>query len=190
MKKILYIHGYNSRPETSSTRRHLQQLLGEGYEVAGVEYTQESPLEGLRQIETAVAAEKPDLVVGSSLGGFFTLCLGCSVLKVVINPCLYPSVELPRLGYDHLVRPYEALETEKIRSVKDSEDYETTVGIFGDHDELFSYKDAFRKIYRGSKTKTISAGHQLTLDDLKQVAPEMEMLMNKDLRAKFDALHL
>ena len=36
-------------------------------------------------------------VIGSSLGGFYALSCNTSVCKIVINPCMDPAVEIPKL---------------------------------------------------------------------------------------------
>lgn len=89
------------------------------------------------------------IVVGHSLGAFYTPALNTDeAFRIVINPCFYSSVEIPKLCplADEWIEKTSTVEkilythiTGLIR--------QTTFAIFSNNDELFSYKTVFDEIY-------------------------------------------
>lgn len=93
---ILYVHGFNSSPASIKA-----QLLGDylrqhpdlaDYQVPALSHW---PAEAIADLETLIQAHphRPILLVGSSLGGFYSLWLcekypQCRV--VLVNPAVYP----------------------------------------------------------------------------------------------------
>lgn len=151
-EKILYIYGYGSNPNDSSTMKEVKKVTDElGYDLVSIHYDQKYPYNGLDELEEYIRDNNIQYVIGHSLGGFITLCIDENVKKVVINPCLKPQFELPKIGNisSHMLYDYENLE-EWLRSgdetpwVRHTED---VMGLFGEDDELFSYYESFKKIY-------------------------------------------
>lgn len=163
MKKALYIYGFNSN-SNSSTKDMLNTLLKEfGYEVVSVDYDQMDPNASLDKIEDYVETNDIDLVIGSSLGGFYTLCVSNNVKKIVINPCMFPSKELPKIVKlpDDVLIEYKRLETflyedNTMLSIDD------VIGLFGTNDELFSYYDYFKSIFY--KAYKFNSPHRPTIE--------------------------
>lgn len=95
---FIYVHGFNSSPESIKAR-----LLGEyfaaheegrkgNYIVPALSHW---PAEAMRQLESIVAdnRERPIVLIGSSLGGYYSLWLtehyeNCKA--VMVNPAIYP----------------------------------------------------------------------------------------------------
>ncbi|MBO4698418.1 hypothetical protein J5690_02250 [bacterium] len=55
-------------------------------------------------------------IIGHSLGGFYALCINADVKKIVINPCLKPHIELPKLDdfdqtFNSLFQPQKILKS-------------------------------------------------------------------------------
>ena len=74
MNTILYIHGYGSTGEAMKAR-----LLREMYPEAQVlsptlDYDHIPPFDILRELQTFIDAHLPELIVGSSMGGYYALC--------------------------------------------------------------------------------------------------------------------
>ena len=163
MKKALYIYGFNSN-SNSSTKDMLNTLLKEfGYEVVSVDYDQMDPNASLDKIEDYIENNDIDLVIGCSLGGFYTLCVSNNVKKIVINPCMFPSKELPKIVKlpDDVLREYKRLESflyedNKLLPIDD------VMGLFGTHDELFSYYDFFKSIF--NKAYKFNSPHRPTIE--------------------------
>lgn len=163
--KILYIYGYGSNSKDSSTMKVVKDIVEKmGYELISVEYNQLDPCKGLAQLEDTINQEEISYVIGHSLGGFFALCLD-KVKQLVINPCMNPCVELPKIDPNipkETIAEYKKLydwlnsgnETPWVYQLED------VMGLFGDHDELFSYYNSFKCAHPMSYY--INAGHRPT----------------------------
>ena len=96
-KNALYIHGFMGNPE-GGTFKTLQKTLKNWniYSILfpdlhiDVEKTQ-------RLISAYCKSKKIDMLIGASLGAFYVLQYKDTIDKLVINPCLYPSIEIPKL---------------------------------------------------------------------------------------------
>lgn len=151
-EKVLYIYGYGSNPKDSSTMKVCKEVMNElGYDLISYEYNQENPDEGLNDLEKFIEDNKIKYVIGHSLGGFMTLCLTNNVKKLVINPCLKPQFELPKLGdiSKEMLYNYEYLENWFVSGDETPwvKHIEPVMGLFGNKDELFSYYEMFKKQY-------------------------------------------
>lgn len=181
MNKILFVYGYNSSPSESSTYKNLKSTLNRKYEVECIEYSQSNPTLGLETIKEYLKNNKDiKCVVGTSLGAFFVMSLGSAYRKILINPCMYPSKELKKLGCE-FADIYKELEDDFYNNDFDTEDYLTTFGIFGNHDELFSYKELFKSIYKNNFVE-INSGHAVSLLNIKNdIVPQVEKMINKNI---------
>lgn len=94
--KIMYVHGYGSRFDAQSNKCKTLSLLGEVCGV-NVDYAQ-GPLESLERILIAVYKEKPDVIVGTSMGGWAASLAGSIIGLpfVAINPCTNPGESLKK----------------------------------------------------------------------------------------------
>lgn len=170
MKKILYIYGYGSN-ENSETRSNLQKVLGKNYQVDSIYYNQLQPNEAIEYLSSYVGNEGYDTVIGSSLGGFYTLQLwNKDVKKIVINPCMMPSIELPKIGCSQEIAdrfiPFQEYERNDMM----------VFGFFGDHDELIDYREKF--INEVSFNVTVfNSGHRPTLAELKDIGHMLKNLI-------------
>lgn len=160
---ILYIHGLNSTAN-SRTATVMQQCLGNSYKVYAPAIPKQ-PDEALSVVKNAIHQYKIDLVIGSSLGGFIALKLR-NVMKIVINPCCNPGLELQKLGEPEIATRYEQLQKSLWTNI-DAEEREITFGLFGTHDELFSYLPEFQKHY--NYVKKMSDGHRISPMNIKNV---------------------
>lgn len=158
----LYIAGFGSGPNTSKTYKHIKNFLKD-WEVycPNLDLT-ESPMTTMETIDRL--ASEYDLVIGSSLGAFYVLSIENSVDRIVINPCMHPTIEMPKLTNlsDTVLKEFKRIE--KKLNEPESENKILTYGIFGDNDELFSYKDEFKKKYRF--LKVVPGGHRLEKESL------------------------
>ena len=90
-KKILYIHGFCSSAQTGTVER-LREVL-DICEVHAIDVNHH-PVESIRRIEEYVAEHDIDLLMGTSLGGYYTLCSHVTCPKVAVNPATNPEVML------------------------------------------------------------------------------------------------
>lgn len=166
MKKVLYIYGYGS-DENSSTAKSLQNVLGYDYKVSTVYYGQLQPNEAIEYLSNYICENGIDAVIGSSLGGFYALqLLSDETSTVVINPCMKPSVELPKIGC-----PAEIAERFK-RYENYYENYnekKNVYGLFGTDDELIDYHNLFEKSFGKNSFSFFKSQHRPTESQLRNV---------------------
>ena len=91
-KKVLYIHGFCSSAQTGTVGR-LREVLHDTCEVHAFDVNHH-PEESIRRIEEYVAEHGIELLMGTSLGGYYTLCADVSCPKVAVNPATNPEVSL------------------------------------------------------------------------------------------------
>ena len=151
---ILYVHGLGGSKE-STTCKNLREILtdctiyAEDFDLYDVQGT-------LDKIEKIVQEKKIGTLIGSSFGAFYVLSRKATPFRIVINPCMSPSLEIPKLDKsipENVVKELFSLEAktyglkfynhgEKTPAMKN-----TTCGIFGTDDELFSYSTFFSQMY-------------------------------------------
>lgn len=169
---ILYIHGFNSS-SNSGTYKKLTQLFPEenwfadDYDLTDFDGT-------VAKIKATINEKNINCVIGSSLGAFYELYAAGDLPCIVINPCMCPSVEIKKLFpeiSDDIVKTWEEHE----KGMKEYVSFGAVAtnmnemrcnafGIFGNHDELFSYKDLFEEIYGAEsaslkKSFLVEGGH-------------------------------
>ena len=80
MKKILFLHGLESRPGGTKP----QYLKKHGFSVLNPSLPKSSFEESVKIAQRAVDEEEPDVIVGSSRGGAVALCLEPRGAKLVL----------------------------------------------------------------------------------------------------------
>ena len=167
-KRILFIYGFGGSPESTFCHLIREALPEDEYDVLCPEYPQEDVEKSISFLEDYIEQEHCDLVIGTSLGGFFTLCLSTSLPRVVLNPCMKPSVELPKLKPrpDH---PDDKLANKvMIDACRKHEDEVNlrlknrsfkNIGLFAENDELLGtkYKKEFKAYY--DDARSMPGGH-------------------------------
>lgn len=92
---MMYIHGFRSGAN-GSKREQLQEHFDGRYRVIAPEIDAD-PEKSLAAINEIIAHEKPEVIVGTSLGGWMTLmCESGDAQLVVVNPSLYPQRTLSK----------------------------------------------------------------------------------------------
>ncbi|KGL51215.1 hypothetical protein HQ29_09560 [Porphyromonas canoris] len=185
---ILYLHGLTSS-YMSSRGRFLRDLLPKDHIL-----TPDIPLdahEALHFLSDIVNREEPDVIIGSSMGGFFAHQLPAKK-KILINPAFTTSEVMGRykglrLRFYHerfdpdeedfevtedLLLSYVEVESEQWKRISEK-DIEATFGIFSLQDEVIKQDDLFDKYYRNKIY--IEAMHQLSYEEVEAyVIPEIE----------------
>lgn len=167
IKKILYIHGINSSGNTGKT---LKRIFKEKYgdvEVIAPSIPADYP-EARKVVDEVMEKEKPDLVIGTSLGGFMTLSTK-TPYRIAINPTLYPSKTLPLIDTPkEISESYKEIEKE-IEDFLDREDRMKVFGVFGDNDKVVNHKAEFEKRYLKDHIFTVPGGeHQMKEEEFKK----------------------
>ena len=88
MTQILYIHGFCSSAQTGTVARLRQVLTGCKVHAIDVNH---HPAESIALIEQYVRQHNIDLLIGTSLGGYYVLCADVDCIKVAANPATDPS---------------------------------------------------------------------------------------------------
>lgn len=184
-KKAVYIHGLGGSGEGSSSK-NIRKFLADEYDLSSSTYDLLQPQEAFTKIKKD--AEEADLVIASSLGGFYASCLNVKGKVLLLNPCLLPqkvikeilaSMNLSFENEDLCVREWNELQ--KLWYEKSFDNY---AGIFADNDELFHFKNVFDENMKsacGENSAMISGTHQIAKDDkqLKDALEAAEKIFSK-----------
>lgn len=144
--KVLNIHGYKGSAENSAciTLKNL------GHEVISpqIDYDAEKPEKILDNLRKTFLENKPDYIVGTSLGGFFALLVAknTDIPTVLVNPCLKPSVTLSELGYETDKITETAIK--KYERLIEKADFRKVCAVIGGQDEVISYHDYTKMIIK------------------------------------------
>lgn len=118
--RVLYIHGFKSSPQSRKARslvRYCQERFPPW--TVAVPTLSFDPAEAMALLETVMREQAPDLLVGSSLGGYYATNLmakhGARLPRLkaaLINPAVSPWRTLPREFLGRHVNPYTGEEFE------------------------------------------------------------------------------
>lgn len=178
--KVLFIHGLASSGayKMASSLR----ILLKPCEVIAPDVPID-PHEALQMLTSICRAEKPELVVGLSMGGFWAQKLrGCR--KILVNPSFHTSSLLrSMIGEVEYLSPradgatsftvtpeicdaYEALEAVQYDGLDETE-IALTRGLFADADERVRWQQEFEAHYPG-RSVSYPGGHLPSFPQLKQ----------------------
>lgn len=170
--KAVYIHGLGGKG-TGSSACNVKELLSE-YEFSAGTYDLLKPMESFLQIQKDV--EDADLIVASSLGGFYASALSVKPNQTVIliNPCLKPHEVIEGILYEDQKRSFnrdlcltEWKELAARWNKTALEAHNHFFGVFADQDELFHYQNVFDEYFAPAKFKNsvvVSGKHELAKD--------------------------
>ena len=167
--EVLYIHGFNGSP-SGSTGTFVRKRFGKANVVAPQFDLMDH--DGTRaKIEELLAAGEIKIVVGHSFGGFYALEVAREGLfTVVVNPCMRPSAEIPRLSDTPVPEEWAATfrkREERLYARVGEEVRRNTFAVFGKEDELFSYKDLWLRTFSTDSVRghrdwiMVPGGHRL-----------------------------
>ena len=150
-KTVLYIHGFGSAGSTH-TAQMLRQLMANATVLSPDIPLQ--PTEAIAMLHELVEAEKPNLIIGTSMGGMYT-----EQLKGIDRICVNPAFQMGETMQEHgmtgkqvyqnprkdgiqefivtkaLVKEYKAI-TELCFQNVDNIEQQRVYGLFGDRDEV------------------------------------------------------
>ncbi len=160
-KKILYAHGFASSGQTGTVKT-LRLLLPE-CEIVAPDLPVE-PLEAKEFLDDIAKAEKPDLAIGTSMGGMYVEML-YGIDRIIVNPAFRLAETILKnngLGRHDFHNPRADGQTsilvtkgmiEAFREVSSrcferaGEDRDKVYGLFGTRDDLVHTFDLFLKNY-------------------------------------------
>ena len=90
---MMYLHGFMSGANGAKQRQLQKRFKGQFRVIAPELYAK--PEISLKIINELIEKEKPEIIVGTSLGGFMALmCEAADADLVIVNPCLFPNTQL------------------------------------------------------------------------------------------------
>lgn len=133
MNTILYVHGYGSTGDAWKAQVLRHQFPTVRVVSPTVKYDESSPYAILDQLERVIEAECPDVLVGSSMGGYFSMCLiprfegrvWCvnpvrdvlSMVRRVVDPLRSSGDVDTRQKAEQMMQSYASFDREVFRSV-------------------------------------------------------------------------
>lgn len=177
--KIMYIHGLGGSA-TGQTVELLKKNFPDD-EIIAPEY-RFSPHDAILDIETMYYEEKPDIVIGCSLGGFYASMLG-GCYKILVNPAYnagddikkYIGIKKFTVGENECDITKEFIDQLNFAKSHfrhyyfDNDFKKETICLFANNDELFgaNRKVDYEKIYGEHSFIEIAGTHRLTDDMIK-----------------------
>lgn len=160
-KKIMYVHGFASSG-SSGTVGLLHKFLPEVEIVAPDLPT--DPLEALDLLKTMASTEKPDVIIGTSMGGMYTQQLR-GFHRIIVNPAFNLSEHLKQWGFgkqeflnnrrdgaksfvidSNMLKHQQEIEAHQFEGIT-PEDDKLVYGLFGTKDPLVHGSDIFCRHY-------------------------------------------
>ncbi len=183
MEKIaLFIHGLHSASDSTTGGIVADILKDFGYETLHPTFDLLNYKETSKELNKLVREKNIRLIAAHSLGGFYGFCIPWSCLKILINPCLKPEIEIPKLLFegesfpDNLLQEWPAYRDYQINHILDLEEKMYMHGIFAKNDDLFSYAEYADKelhFLRGHVHR-IEGGHK---PDREALAPVIKKII-------------
>ena len=161
-KTIMYVHGFGSSGQSGTVSRIREVLPGASVVAPDLPIHPQEALDLLRQL---CAAEQPDLIVGTSMGGMYAEMLR-GYDRILVNPALQMGETMKEhgmIGQQHfsnprrdgiqdfivtkaLVKEYKEM-TEHCFEDLTADDRQHVWGLFGDEDTTVDTFDLFREHY-------------------------------------------
>lgn len=92
---MIYVHGFMSG-SNGAKQRQLQKQFKNRYRIIAPELDAD-PDKSLAILNQLIKKENPEIIVGTSLGGWMTLmCDSGDAELVIVNPGMFPSITLAR----------------------------------------------------------------------------------------------
>jgi predicted esterase YcpF (UPF0227 family) len=195
MKKILYVHGFGSSGASGTVMMLRQQLYAKGVSVIAPDLPI-LPNEAIALLRSLVEQENPDLIIGTSMGGFYTELLKGKP-RILVNPSFqmarlltfkgvgrYPFLNKREDGAKdfkvdkEMILQFKELEKESFKDIT-SQEKELVWGLFGTKDNVTKgFQPVFCKHYGKKHFVTFDGEHRLNDKILNNVAlPIIQQLL-------------
>ena len=194
---ILYLHGFGSSGN-SATVNLLKQ-----YFPNDLILSPDIPCnikDGIAFVRQYYREHNVDLIIGTSLGGFYAMNL-CGVKKVVVNPAMFPYDDLKKISeahhdclfdyahrsnilwadYDHY-NNVKSIQDEFYNIVLDNELVSETYALFGDEDDVVRHEEDFKKKFNPNKCFSFKGGHRLNEELVANtLVPLVQKVVNNEI---------
>ena len=161
-KKVLYVHGFASSGQSGTVTR-IREVLTQATVIAPD--IPIHPEEAITLLNNVCTTEKPDLIIGTSMGGMYAEMLR-GYDRILVNPALRMGDTMKEhgmIGAQHfqnprqdgvqdfivtkaLVKEYKDI-TDRCFDGIDDEEQHRVWGLFGDEDTTVNTYDLFREHY-------------------------------------------
>ena len=192
-KKLMYLHG-SASAGYSRTSMGILQYLPEDWQLLTPDCPADAE-ECLKMLKELCEREQPDLIIGSSQGGYYAQMLR-GYKRICVNPALEMSKDVDVKVGNHqflinrqdgiqkyVITPeiqdgYRRLEAHQFDGITDF-DRENCYGLFGDKDTDWGYcKPIFAEHY--PHIYTFPGGHKMEYDEIEQyLMPLVKELINQ-----------
>lgn len=193
-KNIIYLHGFGSSGQ-SQTVSYLRKLMPDCVVIApDIPVDPKTALPFLRSL---CEAEKPDLVIGTSMGGMYAMQM-LDYRRICVNPALHMSelTDILKVGtFDYfqptasgktsftiteeIIQHFREMECHLYDGLTD-ESRRLCWGFFGDEDDTVDYKEEFQRQYYPNVIG-FHGGHRMNNTVLREViVPFAKMLINEE----------
>ena len=194
---MMYVHGFASSG-SSGTVMNLRRSLP-GWRVVAPDLPVD-PFESLELLRRLVQEEKPEIVVGTSMGGMYTQQLW-GVPRIVVNPSFEMSRSLlfGKMGRNKymskrkdgatefcidksIVERFKEMEKHQFNGITDAEK-QLVVGLFGDKDPIVQFRPLMAQLYGEERCRWFAGEHRLNDEVVKKVL----IPLIKEMTGKEDA---
>ena len=177
MKKIIYFHGFSSAGSTGTATNMRNYLYGKDVQVLSPDIPT-SPKEAVDFLRQYVEAEKPDLIVGTSMGGFYAE-MQYGYPRILVNPSFHMARLLTFRGLGNvefqnkredgaktfkvdkqMIEEFKAAERLSFQGIT-SEDKNLVWGLFGKNDKTVNTQSDFKKNYGNDHFIIFDGEHRL-----------------------------
>ena len=192
-KKLMYLHG-SASAGYSRTSMGILKYLPEDWQLLMPDCPVDAE-ECLKMLKELCERERPDLIIGSSQGGYYAQMLK-GYKRICVNPALEMSKDSDVKVGNHqfvinrqdgiqkyVITPemqdgYRRLEAHQFEGITDF-DRDNCYGLFGDKDADWGYcKPIFAEHYK--HIYTFPGGHKMEYDEIEQyLMPLVKELINK-----------
>ena len=179
----MYVHGFASSGSSGTVMALRRHFLG--WRVVAPDLPVD-PFEAMQLLRVTIEAEKPDVVIGTSMGGMYVQQLR-GIRRIVVNPSFEMSRSLlfGKMGRNkytskrkdgvtefrvdkNLVERFKLMERTQFDGITD-EDKNLVVGLFGDKDNVVHFYPLMAKMYGEERCRWFAGEHRLNDEVLKKV---------------------
>lgn len=192
-KRIIYLHGFGSSSQ-SGTIQTLRELLPD-YKVIAPDIPVD-PADALPYLLELCKYVKPDVVIGTSMGGMYAQQM-CGFKRICVNPAFEMSVKSKMLkvgtfeyfkprkdGATHftitpkIIENFARMEERQFAGARDDQDGQVW-GLFGSNDKQVNCEEIFRRYY--SNVIHFDGEHRMNDVVIRDVlVPLIQKLANSD----------
>ncbi len=183
MRKLLYVHGFASSGSSGTVMALRRHMLS--WRVVAPDLPVD-PFEALELLRKTVEEEKPDIIVGTSMGGMYAQQMW-GVPRIIVNPSFEMSRSLlfGKMGRNKymskrkdgatefridklVVERFKLMEKNQFDGVTD-EEKRLVVGLFGDKDPIVHFQPLMARLYGEERCRWFSGEHRLNDNIVKGV---------------------